>query len=84
MPVVNNLVLKFRTPSQIQQSVADVLSDSVSYRISRQVAHKTYNSLQDAVNDIFSDTTFKSGKEWTLSYAQILSLVKNSIDTTGW
>lgn len=84
LPVVNNLVLKFKTPSQIQQSLADVLSDSISYRIPRQIAHKTYNSLQEAVNDIFSEATFKSGKDWTLSYAQVLSLVKNSIDTTGW
>ena len=61
-----------------------MLSDSISYRIPRQIAHKTYNSLQEAVNDIFSEATFKSGKDWTLSYAQVLSLVKNSIDTTGW
>lgn len=74
-----NVKLGLRTPSQVQESLATVISDSVAWKIRQSAKNKTYKDLDDAIQDIFNQKTFASGKPYTLSYAQMLSLTKNNI-----
>lgn len=84
VPLAVNVKLGLRTPSQVQESLATVISDSVAWKIRQSAKNKTYKDLDDAIQDIFSQKTFASGKPYTLSYAQMLSLTKNNITISKW
>lgn len=82
-PVVPDIELKLRTPTQIQESFATTLAKTFSYQIASRVK-RSYPTLQDAVEDILSKMVFTSGRDITFSYAQIIDLKKSGIVNSGW
>jgi len=83
-PEIAEFNLKLRTPSQVKDSLATIISDSLSYQIRRAAKQKTYKSLDEAIQEIFSQHTFTSGKQITMSYAQVFDLEKSGMTPSGW
>lgn len=83
-PTITNFNVKLRTPSQIKNSLATVLSETLSYQIRHAASQKTFKSIDEAIQTIFSKHTFTSGKPITLSYAQVFDIEKSGIVASGW
>lgn len=81
IPTTANLNIQWRTPSQVQESLADVVSTSFANQI-RSI--KGTLNINNALSTIFSNHTFTSGKKMTLSFPQVISLKRMGLAASGW